>query len=60
MLPMKNVSTPLIPAGLASVKHQQRRMPAPRKSTVQLLQQFARAYSCASSLPVSLGGFVAN
>ncbi len=57
---MKNVSTPLIPVGITSAKHQQRRMPAPRKSTIQVLQQFARAYSCAASVPVALGGFVAN
>lgn len=57
---MKNVSTPLIHAGMPSAKYQQRRMPRPRQSTIQLLQQFARAYSCASSMPVSVGGFVAN
>lgn len=37
-----------------------RRQPAPRKSTIALLQQFARAYSCAATMPVSLGSFIAN
>lgn len=57
---MKNISTPSIPADTATPKPGQRRMPAPRKSTIQTLRQFARAYSCVPSLPVSIGGLIAN
>ncbi|MDE5942398.1 MAG: hypothetical protein K2H14_09845 [Muribaculaceae bacterium] len=57
---MKNVSTPLIPAGMTSPKRPLRRMPAPRKSTIMQLQQFARSYTCVPSMPVALGAFVAN
>lgn len=35
-------------------------MPAPRKSTLFLIRQFARTYSCAAPLPATLGGIVAN
>jgi hypothetical protein len=57
---MKNVSTPLIPAGITSKQRAPRREPAPRKSTITFLQQFARAYSCAAALPTAIGSFVAN
>jgi hypothetical protein len=32
----------------------------PRKSTIEFLKQFARAYSYSRKLPAGLGGFVAN
>ncbi len=33
---------------------------APRRITLAVIRQFARAYSCAQTLPPSLGAVVAN
>lgn len=32
----------------------------PRRSTVMMIRQFARAYSCSPTLPPALGSFIAN
>ena len=32
----------------------------PRKSTIEFLKQFARAYSYNSQMPANLGSFIAN
>lgn len=32
----------------------------PKKSTIEFLKQFARAYSFQQDLPLNLGGFIAN
>lgn len=58
-MPMKNVSTPLKTTG-NMLPSSQRHQSAPRKSTILLIRQFARAYSCPATLPVALGSFVAN
>ncbi len=61
IVPMKNISTPTKNAGMQTAEPlSHRRQPAPRKSTIAFLRQFSRAYSCAPTLPVALGGFCAN
>ncbi|MDE6283172.1 MAG: hypothetical protein K2L97_04185 [Muribaculaceae bacterium] len=59
---MKNDSTPLIPQAMKTANYNHRRLHSvtPRRSTILLLRQFARAYSCAPTLPASLGSLVAN
>ena len=32
----------------------------PKKSTIEFLQQFARAYKFEKEMPIQLGGFIAN
>ncbi len=60
-VPMKNFSTPLKTDGMpTSTDENYRRKPSPKKSTLAMLRQFARTYSCASSLPPTLGSFIAN
>jgi len=57
---MNNDSTPLKTSSRPRRQSQSGCNPAPRKSTIAFIRQFARAYSCAPTLPVALGGFVAN
>ena len=61
-MPMKNDSTPLKSEVMSSatVAGQQPEKCAPRKSTIALPRQFARAYTCAATVPVAIGSFVAN
>lgn len=61
-LPMKNDSTPLLPPAMKTLnsRHNRPKGMSPRRSTLILLRQFARAYSCAPALPPALGSFVAN
>lgn len=58
---MKNCSTPSTPSAMKSASPC-RRTPAlaPRKSTIFILKQFARNYSCAATLPATLGSMIAN
>ncbi len=61
--PMKNVSTPMktTEAGMSPSSHPSHRCrKEPRKSTILLIRQFARAYTCQAKMPVALAGFVAN
>ncbi len=60
---MSNVSTPLRTSGSSatrSVGRAKEYQPGPRKTTIAMLRQFARAYTCVPALPVALGSFVAN
>lgn len=65
---MKNISTPsthnagtdIAIKHAHSTAHLGNRTPAPRKSTISAIKQFARAYSYTTTLPVALGGFIAN
>lgn len=57
---MKNDSTSLKSVKVTNSSHSAVVQPAPKKSTIALLRQFARAYSCAATVPVALGSFVAN
>ena len=56
MLPMQKTSTSF--RGEAGSVHQVAR--GPKATTVELIKQFARAYSFSSVMPLGLGGFVAN
>lgn len=62
---MKNDSTHLIPSSSSDMNHTCQRgrhtsAAAPRRITLAVIRQFARAYSCAQTLPPSLGAVVAN
>lgn len=58
---MKNSSTPFKSEGIAdTADHAPAKLHGPRKSTISLLRQFARAYTCAATMPVAIGCFVAN
>lgn len=57
-MPMNRKSTHLITTFDASAKRN--RLPSPRKSTVEFLRQFARAYSYEPRLKPSLGSLIAN
>jgi|GEM_PF-232881 len=63
---MKNISTRSTSTEVKSAestdpsRHQSDSTSLPRRSTVLFLRQFARAYSCTASVPVAIGGFVAN
>ncbi len=62
---MKNDSTHLTPSSSSEMNHtcmrgRRSEAAAPRRLTLAAIRQFARAYSCAQSLPPSLGCFVAN
>ncbi len=64
-VPMKNDSTHLIHSSSSDMNHtclHGRRSSAatPRRMTLAAIRQFARAYTCAATLPPSLGCFVAN
>ncbi len=50
----KNSTYVLIP------RNSKRIAEAPRKSTIDFLKQFARAYSFNRQMPANLGGFIAN
>lgn len=62
---MKDNSTPILPLTPSPMN----RAPkcsrggsdlTPRRQTLALLRQFARAYSCVTTLPPTLGAIVAN
>lgn len=62
---MKNDSTHLIPSSSSAMNHaclhgRRSSAAAPRRVTIAAIRQFARSYSCAATLPPSLGCFVAN
>jgi hypothetical protein len=61
-LPMKINSTPLILPETKNSNARQRKAQSlsPRRSTIMMLRQFARAYSCATTLPAALGSMIAN
>lgn len=62
---MKDNSTPIIPLSPSPVNKTARCERgcdelAPRRQTIELLRQFARAYSCVATLPPAIGAIVAN
>lgn len=61
-LPMKNDSTHLIPPAMKSsdLRRRHSRSLSPRRSTILMLQQFARTCRYMPGLPSSMGAFVAN
>lgn len=57
---MKDVSTPSKNNGTEPCTRPRHNPASPRKSTLILIRQFARAYSCQPAMPVALGSFIAN
>lgn len=58
---MKLNSTPALPdIKNANARQRKPQSLSPRRSTILMLRQFARAYSCAATLPATLGAIVAN
>lgn len=56
-LPMQKNSTHLI---TKECNGTQQSSVKPRKSTIEFLKQFARAYTYQQQMPYQLGGFIAN
>ena len=55
---MKKTSTQSM--ATMNTKHEELKSFTPRKSTIDVIKQFARSYSYNSKLHPSLGGFIAN
>lgn len=54
---MQKISTQLLPS---NSDNRQLNVASPKKSTIEFLKQFARAYSYQRQMPYQLGHFIAN
>ncbi|MDY4942301.1 MAG: hypothetical protein SO082_03760 [Candidatus Limisoma sp.] len=51
---MDKINTPILQTEETAVKN------GPRRTTIEFIKQFARAYSSNNALQLNLGGFIAN